>query len=424
MTIFCGCTTNTVEENKEPIEITFAHFQGESDAMYNSIQAAIERFENDNSNVRIIQEYYTPDAYTTRVESWNEEDSMRDITMILGSMVEEFAEDETILDLTDDLEDYGISQKISPDYFKELSYDNRVYGIPWEDASYGFILYNKEIFDEVGIESFPSTIEELIEASTRIKEAGYIPMALGNKLLWAADSILFSALVNNYVGNEWYDSIISEDGNAAFTDPEFIEALSVLQQLGESDLFNDNFASIDNEQRGELYQNGEAAMISAGNWELRSTAELVPEIAEATYVALWPVSESGSLMQNSVVSSSAWGMSVSANVEEDKLPYVMDFIANYMCSEEFGRIMAEEQGVFTPWSVEYDTATIDIITQRVQEVTTADNVHKCLNWDSTLSSDVKEVYQEGLQGILSGTLEPEELAERMQLTYEGTIDIE
>ena len=60
-------------------------------------------------------------------------------------------------------------------------------------------------------------------------------------------------------------------------------------------------------------------------------------------------------------------LALGSNIDEEKIPYAMDFIANYICSEDFGKVLAEEQGMFTPWKVEYDTSKLNIITQREQE---------------------------------------------------------
>ena len=38
-------------------------------------------------------------------------------------------------------------------------------------------------------------------------------MAMGDKALWPADSLAFSAFVNNYVGNEWFEHILDMDRN-------------------------------------------------------------------------------------------------------------------------------------------------------------------------------------------------------------------
>ena len=58
--------------------------------------------------------------------------------MVNGSMASDYADIGTILDLTSYAEEYGITDKIDESYFKEMSADGAIYGIPWEDAHYAF----------------------------------------------------------------------------------------------------------------------------------------------------------------------------------------------------------------------------------------------------------------------------------------------
>ena len=103
----------------------------------------------------------------------------------------------------------------------------------------------KEFLKRFGVTEFPKTLDELIDVSKKIADAGYIPMAMGDKALWPADSLAFSAFVNNFVGNDWFDSILACDGKAAFTDKEFVDALDQYQRLAKEGVFNDNLSGAD-----------------------------------------------------------------------------------------------------------------------------------------------------------------------------------
>ena len=170
-------------DGNEEMEIVYAHFQGEGDAQYKSIQNAITAFEKDNPGITIKEEYYPSDAYLLQAETWSAAGELPDICMVNGSMASDYADIGTILDLTSYAEEYGITDKIDESYFKEMSADGAIYGIPWEDAHYAFILYNEGIFKEVGVTEFPKTLDELIDVSKKIADAGYIPMAMGDKAL-------------------------------------------------------------------------------------------------------------------------------------------------------------------------------------------------------------------------------------------------
>lgn len=75
---------------------------------------------------------------------------------------------------------------ISPsvaDAMKSPADGNGCYGIAIKGNYFG-IVYNKKIFDEAGIESFPQTASELKDACEKIKAAGYTPFTTGFAEWW------------------------------------------------------------------------------------------------------------------------------------------------------------------------------------------------------------------------------------------------
>jgi raffinose/stachyose/melibiose transport system substrate-binding protein len=65
-----------------------------------------------------------------------------------------------------------------------LKYDDKYYGIPLYNNG-KFMGYNSDIFTELGL-SVPATFEDLISSCAVIKDAGYEPIAFGNKDGWPA----------------------------------------------------------------------------------------------------------------------------------------------------------------------------------------------------------------------------------------------
>lgn len=65
-----------------------------------------------------------------------------------------------------------------------FAYDDKYYGIPLYNNG-KFMGYNKEAFAKAGVE-VPQTFEDLIDACGPLREAGYEPIAFGNKDGWPA----------------------------------------------------------------------------------------------------------------------------------------------------------------------------------------------------------------------------------------------
>jgi len=423
-----GNNQQTSEENgnssssseDEEIVITYTHFFDETEAFYLPIQHAVETFNEDNKGkARIEQDILAHDAFDLQMDTRGATGDLPDITLVLGSQAKKYGKNEYLVDLAPLIKESGLYDRIFPHAYTEHKAGDSIYSLPLEDANYGFILYNKEIFDEVGITEFPKTYDEFISASKKIADAGYIPLALGDKEKWPADSLMFSAFVNPYVGNEWFEDIFNLQGNSKFTDPEFVRALTAFQGLAKEGALNNNLISITNDDRLSLYMTKKAAMISAGNWECGVIVSSAPEIATNTYADAWPVPDSDAKANKSIVSSSAWGMGVSSNVSDEKLTYIIDFLSNYVYENEYGKILAETKSSFVPFDIEYDKSTVNEVTLRMLDAVKESDA--CLNWDSSLPPEVRQVYQAGLQELLIETLSPEELAQQMQEAYENVL---
>ena len=403
----------------EKVSLTFTHLFVEGESWNDAITPAIERFNKDHADsAEIIVEEMPQDAYLTQINARGTADDLSELVMVKGTMMKAFSDIGAIIDLTDVYKDIGLEQVLRPGLIQEGTNidDDAIYSFPIALGTYGFILYNENIFKEAGISEFPATLDEFNTACAKLRELGYIPMALGDRDPWAADSILFSAFVNNFVGNEWYQNIRKCNGKASFTDKEFVDALAAYQNIAKNHGFNDDFASISNDERLALYTNGKAAMISAGDWECKNIDEMSPEISSATKAAHWPGPASGSKAEASIVQSAAWGIAMGSRITEEQIEAVKIFLKDYFYTEETGKIIVEENNEFTAWEVDYDESKLVApaveMNKRVKDGTA------CMNWDSTLDPTIKEIYQRGLQELLMQSIDPKELAQNMQDEYE------
>jgi len=398
------------------LEISFSHFFDDSEAFYAPFQLAIDNFNADNAGkAKIVQDILSNDAYELQIETRAAANDLPDINLQRGTTAKKYGSEGKLVDLTQYFKDNGIFDKYYAGSFTEHVIDGKYYTLPLEAANYGFILYNKAIFDEVGITSFPATYDEMIAAGDKLSKAGYIPLALGDKEKWPADSLTFSSFVNPYVGNAWFEDIFMQKGNSKFTDAEFVKALTDFQGLATKGVFNKNLVSISNDDRLSLYMTGKAAMVSAGNWECGIIASTAPEIAATTFADAWPVPSSDAKAKKSVETSSAWGIAVSSQASAEKLPYIVDFLSNYITNDEFAKLLAETKSSFVPYDFEYDTSKVNIVTAKMVDLVKTTDA--CLNWDSSLDATVREVYQTGLQELLVGSTTPEKLAKQMQDAY-------
>ena len=144
-----------------------------------------------------------------------------------------------------------------------------------------------------------------------------------------------------------------------------------------------------------------------------------PEIAKVSKIAAWPGPAKGAKAKNSFESSSAWGFAIGSNIPEEHIPYAVDFLSNYIVSDEFARWMIEERFQLSAWTMpEFDESLLSQLTLERLAFKDSPDSTPCLNYDAVLDAEVKDIYQRGLQSLLTNAITPEELAKEMQDEYE------
>lgn len=128
-------------------------------------------YEEENPSIELdfkIQEW---SGIGPKVLSALEGDDAPDVIEVGNTQVAQYAESGGLRDLTlESMRDLG-SEDWLPGLAQPGSINGVQYGIPWYAAN-RVVIYNKEIFEEAGIDSVPKTREEWIAASEKLNSAG------------------------------------------------------------------------------------------------------------------------------------------------------------------------------------------------------------------------------------------------------------
>lgn len=145
-----------------------------------------------------------------------------------GQWARNFIDGGIAADLTDliapETEWGGTFGETSLEAFK---FDDRYYAVPlYNNAK--FVGFNKRAFAEAGIK-VPKTFADLISACKPLREAGYEPMAFGNKDGWPALHYLQQLFAYNVP-----DDVLKRDFDpktATWDDPGYLDALAQFKRL-------------------------------------------------------------------------------------------------------------------------------------------------------------------------------------------------
>ena len=159
------------------------------------------------------------------------------------------------------LEQWGIKDKFPADILRICSYNGEIYSIPVNVHRGNVVFYNKAILEEAGIKELPATWPEFIEALKKIKAAGYVPLALGDKNKWTATH-LFEDILLSTLGAYNYNGLWN--GRASFDHQGVKEALEIFKEL--MNYINENHASLTWQDATLLVFEGKAAFNVMGDW--------------------------------------------------------------------------------------------------------------------------------------------------------------
>ena len=136
--------------------------------------------------------------------------------------------------------------------------------LPMASVIHGFI-YNKEAFEEVGVE-VPKTREEFYAALDKFKEDGsYIPMAMGTADQWEAATMGFQNVgANHWKGEAGRKALI--DGSAKFTDKPYVDTFAEIASW--KNYLPDGYEAISYPDAQNLFTLGRAAVYPAGSWDI------------------------------------------------------------------------------------------------------------------------------------------------------------
>jgi raffinose/stachyose/melibiose transport system substrate-binding protein len=121
-------------------------------------------------------------------------------------------------------------------------------------------MYNKQVFDELGVGDLPTTWTEFLALCDTIKAGGKIPLALGLQAGWVTKLIPYAIVPSTvFAKDPDFDAKMAE-GKATFADSGWRTAFEMYVDLNEKGYFNKDPLATTHEDALNLVGTGEAAM--------------------------------------------------------------------------------------------------------------------------------------------------------------------
>lgn len=231
----------------------------------------IAGFEQENPNIKIDLQYVPPvQQYVDKFSVLAASGQMTDMFYIAAENKQEVISK----GVAEDISDMEIFSRIDPATSATYGKDGKIYGYS-PDAWIGGIFYNKDLFEQAGIEKEPETWQDFVDCATKLKAIGVEPY------LDDADN------VHNLAQDLYQCSVISQEpdadvqineGKATFQE-KYTEPLKLwYDDMIASGLYSQMALGLNSDQVIDMFANGEVAMMHGGPWNIATIEQKNPEM--------------------------------------------------------------------------------------------------------------------------------------------------
>ncbi|WP_220092942.1 ABC transporter substrate-binding protein [Actinomyces sp. Z5] len=170
-----------------------------------------------------------------------------------GSLLKALSPDSTLVDLSDQ----AWASKVDDNWTQAASTDNGLYGLP-VGASFAFgMIYNKDVYSELGLE-VPKSWDEFIDNNEKIAAAGITPVVQTYSDTWTSQVMVLGDAANVLAADpDWAENYTAN--KAKYADEPAFAGFQHLQDVYDAGYLNDDFASATYDDGVKMLAEGTAA---------------------------------------------------------------------------------------------------------------------------------------------------------------------
>jgi raffinose/stachyose/melibiose transport system substrate-binding protein len=389
------------------VELTVWNDWTEDRPENNAYKEIISNFNKENKDIHVKIESIPHDQYETKLRTQAAGKQLPDMFRVWpGARIEPLVEGKALLPLDEIADNW--KGKISEGIMKDYQVAGKQYAIPANISETSLIYYHKDMVEKAGFKEFPKTYDELKSLIKALNDNKITPVALGNKAIWPLQSVYISTIGDRFTGSEYLKDTLN--GKGSFKDDRFVSALSVIDDLAKMKAFNEDFNTIDEAQSRTLFNSGEAAMHFAGSWAIGPIVESVKDI-DNIGVAPFP-SFNGNGDTSKISGVAGGGIALNANLSDKKKEAAFKFLKFFYSDELYQKLA--KSNIVTAQSVELNDS-YPAIYKTANELAQGGLAPV---YDATLTPELTDAINNGLQSITIGEKSPNELAAEMQKILE------
>lgn len=283
-----------------------------------------------------------------------------------------------------------------------ISENGKTWGVPFANQVIG-IFYNTDIFKKYNLKE-PATWDELIQICETLKKNGVTPIFASNKDAWTL--AMQNAMVSvSYPGEAWLGKLTK--GQAKFTDPQYVEMLTALNNLKK--YYQDGFSANSADEQDVAFSMGQAGMVFGGIFQNSNWLKTNPDF-KFGYFPVPPKSKDVKAKVY-VYMDGSYGLYAGSKNQTAALK-----VLNFAATPAFGKIFSETTGEITAM-------------KGVAMPASKPFLQKCYDYANTQASayrywvgspfdagkpSVYDLLSENMQSMYLGVLTPTDFAKKIQ----------
>ena len=420
----CGGTSTadseeTAKTTDESTVLTTATGEGQSitfwHAMGGEAGVALEEIvadfnEENDKGITVISEFQgTYDDTITKLKSASLGNMGADLVQIYEIGSRYMMDSDFIIPMQEfvDNEGYDLSQ-IEPNIAAYYTVDDSLYSMPF-NSSTPVVYYNKDMFENAGIENAPETLAEIGEMQEALTTDGGADMAISLQI--------YGWFIEQFTSKQGLEFVNNGNGrDAAATEVEFVNNEAMVNILTEwNELYESGAAPNVGRQGGQPeFVAGQSAMTIGSTASLKTILNEVAgefEVGTAYLPAISETDEGGV----SIGGASLWALD---NEDPEKAQAVWEF-TKYMISPEVQAEWNKSTGYFPITTAAHEEEVFkNNIAGFPQFQTAIDQLHDS-NPESqgaflSVYPEARQIVEKEIENMLNGEVTPEEAATAME----------
>ncbi len=327
-----------------------------------------------------------------------------------AAVLASYAKNNSLLALDDAARQNGWLSRLPELEVKRNSYKGHLYAYPFEQ-DYMLVYYNKDLFQKLGIQ-VPRTYQEFQQSCEKIKQAGLVPIAFGNRGKWPATNTL-SYLLALVAGKQRQEEVLF--GDTPWTNDAYMEAARTFLDWADKGYFPRGFNGIEYGEANSLFTMGQAAMDITGTWVLQDMVAGATDFELGTFMlpAIKPDLPKATMMGE----GSQWEITARGSPQTHQA--AIQFLA-FLASDQNTKVWVEE-GYVVPirkGGLDWDQYNVpEVIKSTFREGDAMQDVNG-YDLHTTVPESVTETLYNNLQLMLDKNLSPAQFLQAMQASWD------